>query len=42
MLPEIVLVGALSGLVQGLSGFAFGLIATAVPATHTPVQPKRW
>jgi uncharacterized protein len=30
MLPEIVLVGALSGLVQGLSGFAFGLIATAL------------
>jgi uncharacterized membrane protein YfcA len=29
MLPEIVLVGALSGFVQGLSGFAFGLVATS-------------
>jgi len=30
LLPQIILVGALSGLVQGLSGFAFGLIATAL------------
>lgn len=30
MLLEIALVGAISGLVQGLSGFAFGLIATSL------------
>ncbi len=30
MLAEIVLVGALSGFVQGLSGFAFGLVATSL------------
>ena len=29
MLAEILLVGAISGFVQGLSGFAFGLIATS-------------
>jgi uncharacterized membrane protein YfcA len=29
MSPEILLVGALSGFVQGLSGFAFGLVATS-------------
>jgi hypothetical protein len=29
-LAEIVLVGALAGLVQGLSGFAFGLVATSL------------
>lgn len=30
MLTEILLVGALSGFVQGLSGFAFGLVATSL------------
>ena len=29
MSPEILLVGAISGFVQGLSGFAFGLVATS-------------
>jgi uncharacterized membrane protein YfcA len=30
MLPEIILVAAFSGLVQGVSGFAFGLVATSL------------
>ncbi len=39
MLAEIVLVGALSGFVQGLSGFAFGLVATSFWAwMMTPQQ----
>lgn len=38
MLVEILLVGALSGFIQGVSGFAFGLMATSLWAWMMPPQ----
>lgn len=39
MLIEIILVGAVSGFIQGLSGFAFGLVATSLWAWM--MEPQR-